>query len=91
MAKVKKVNKAKKVVKAAKTTKVAKTTSVMNTKVDNKLSVLLLVLAFLIFALAAIAMNDSSKSVSQTVSPIKVVATPTAKPVVKTVKTTVKK
>lgn len=83
MAKVKKSNKTKKITKTAK---------VAASKVNNRLSVLLLILAFLVFALAAIAMNDSSKSqMVPSPSPVKVVATPTAKPVVKTVKTTVKK
>lgn len=69
-----------------------KVTKVATSKVNNRLSVLLLILALLVFALAAIVMSsDGKREVVPSPSPVKVTASPTAKPVVKTVKTTVKK
>ena len=64
-------------------TKVSNIRRVATTKVDNKLSILLIVLALLVFALAAISMS-STGSQQTVVSPVKVTASPTVKPVVKT-------
>ena len=71
-------------------TKVSNIRRVATTKVDNKLSILLIVLALLVFALAAISMS-STGSQQTVVSPVKVTASPTVKPTVKpVVKATVK-
>ena len=64
-------------------TKVSNIRRVATTKVDNKLSILLIVLALLVFALAAISMGRTA-SQQTVVSPVKVTASPTVKPVVKT-------
>lgn len=75
-----------------KRTKAGSVRRIADTKVDNKLSVLLIILALLVFALAAISMSGAVRPKTVT-NPVKVTASPTAKPVVKaTVKpaTTVK-
>jgi hypothetical protein len=75
--------------KVTKAKKVGTVRKIASTKVDNKLSILLIVLALLIFALAALSMSvqSVSKTVSPSPVPVKVTVTPSAKPIVKTVKT----
>ena len=73
-------------------TKTSSVRRIATTKVDNKLSILLIILALLVFALAAISMSNAGSQQTVT-SPVKVTASPTVKPVIKaTVKpaTTVK-
>ena len=54
-------------------------------KSQNKLSLVLIILALLVFALAAYTMSMQSNQVSST-NQVKVTASPTPKPVVKTLK-----
>jgi uncharacterized protein YneF (UPF0154 family) len=78
------------VAKVKRNKKVNNIKKVAATKVDNKLSLLLIVLALLLFALVAIYISGSA-SQSTVMTPAKVTVTQTAKPVVKaTVKPTVK-
>jgi len=70
--------------KVKKTKKINHIKRIATTKVDNKLSILLIVFALLVFALAAISM--SSQSGSKTVDLPETTATSSAIPAAKTVK-----
>jgi hypothetical protein len=73
--------------KVKKTKKINHIKRIATTKVNNKLSILLIVFALLVFALAAISMSSQSGSKTIKPSPVATIsATSSAKPVVKPAK-----
>jgi len=82
MAKVKKTN------KSNKTKKVSTIKRVATKKVDNKLSLLLIVLALLVFALAAYSMSNPVNNETKGTIEVSPSASASASPFANTVKTT---
>jgi hypothetical protein len=71
--------------KVKRSKKVSRIKKIASAKVDNKLSILLIVLALLVSALAAISMGQSGYQTSSS-NQAKVTVSPTPKPAVKTTK-----